>query len=65
MITITNKQTGEVTEIQGPKTVRDLLISLRMVEGAVLVARQGELLTRDIRVNDGESIELIPVISGG
>ena len=65
MIRVTNKQTGKVTEIQGPKTVRDLLLAFRMVEGAVLVARQGELLTRDIRVEDGETIDLIPVISGG
>ncbi len=65
MIRVNNKQTGKVTELQGPKTVRNLLLCFGMVEGSVLVARKGELLTRDIRVEDGETIELIPVISGG
>ena len=65
MITITNRQTGDVREIPGPRTVRDILLSLNMVEGAVLVMRDGELLTRDIRVMDGETIQIIPVVSGG
>jgi len=65
MITVLNRQTGKTSELRGPKTVRDLLSALNMVEGAVLVTRKGELLTRDTRVLDGETVEIIPVISGG
>jgi sulfur carrier protein ThiS len=65
MITISNRQTGEQTELKGPKTVHRLLMDMNLVEGAVLVMRNGELLTRDIRVRDGEAVEIIPVMSGG
>jgi sulfur carrier protein len=65
MIRIRNRQTGEEKEVRGPKTVRGLLMELNLVEGAVLVSRRGELLTRDVRLMDGEEIEIIPVISGG
>lgn len=65
MIAVLNRQNGKSTELNGPKTVRDLLLALNLVEGAVLVTRNGELLTRDARVFDGETIEIIPVISGG
>ncbi len=65
MIVVVNRQKGTVTNLEGPKTVRDLLVALNMVEGAVLVTRNGELLTRDARVLNGETIEIIPVISGG
>jgi len=65
MITVLNRQTGKTSELRGPKTVWDLLSALNMVEGAVLVTRKGELLTRDTRVLDGETVEIIPVISGG
>lgn len=65
MITVVNRQTGQAGEVPGPKTVHDLLKELNLVEGAVLVMRDGELLTRDVRINDGEQVEIIPVISGG
>jgi sulfur carrier protein len=65
MIYVRNRQTGEVSELEGPKTVRDLLLRLNLPEGAVLVTRDGQLLTRDIRLNGGETIDIIPVISGG
>mgnify|MGYP005835424757 CR=1 FL=1 len=65
MIVVLNRQDGKSTEVNGPKTVRDLLLALNVVEGAVLVTRNGELLTRDERIRDGETVEIIPVISGG
>lgn len=65
MIVVLNRQDGRSTELDGPKTVRDLLLALNMVEGAVLVTRDGELLTRDVRLLDGETVEIIPVVSGG
>lgn len=65
MIRIVNRQTGVQTEINGPKTVHELLREMSLVEGSVLVMRSGELLTRDIRLDDGDQVEIIPVISGG
>lgn len=65
MIRVRNRQSGEVQEVPGPKTVHDLLRVLGLVEGAVLVLRDGHLLTRDVRIPDGESVEIVPVISGG
>ena len=65
MITVKNRQTGDFVEIKGPKTVRDMLIELRKLEGEVLIMRNGDLLTRDIRIVDGETVEIIPVVSGG
>ncbi len=65
MIRVMNRQTGMEREMHGPKTVHELLKEMSLVEGAVLVMRSGELLTRDIRIEDGDQVEIIPVISGG
>jgi sulfur carrier protein ThiS len=65
MIRVRNRQSGEVKEVPGPKTVHELLKAMGLVEGAVLVLRDGLLLTRDVRIADGESVEIVPVISGG
>lgn len=65
MIRVLNRQTGREKEVGGPKTVHELLREMSLVEGSVLIMRRGELLTRDIRIEDGEQVEIIPVISGG
>jgi sulfur carrier protein ThiS len=65
MIYVRNRQTDEVRELEVLKTVRDLYQALNLPEGAVLVIRNGQLLTRDVRLKDGEMIDIIPVISGG
>jgi sulfur carrier protein ThiS len=65
VIVVKNRQSGEMKKVQGPKTVHDLLRELNLVEGSVLVMRQGDLLTRDTRLEDGDTVEIIPVISGG
>jgi|Deesub1362B_J571_1020462.scaffolds.fasta_scaffold00011_133 sulfur carrier protein len=56
---------GRTEEIEGPKQVRQILKELGILENTVLVARGEDLLTPDRIVQDGEIIELIPVISGG
>jgi len=56
---------GRIEEIEGPKQVRHILKSLNILENTVLVAKGEELLTPDRTVNKGETIEIIPVISGG
>ncbi len=65
MIEVRNRQNGQTQQLKGPKTVSAILKELGLVEGSVLIMRDGQLLTRDVRVEDGDRIEIIPVISGG
>ncbi len=55
----------DTVEVEGPRRVRDILKQLDILENTVLVARGEELLTPDRLVEDGETIEIIPAISGG
>jgi sulfur carrier protein ThiS len=52
-------------EVAGPKRVKDLLAELDVNPDTVLVIRQATLVTRDQRLDDGDEIEIRPVISGG
>jgi sulfur carrier protein len=54
-----------VVEISGPKTVVAVLEELDIVPESVLVIRNKTLMTRDERVDDGDKIEVRPVLSGG
>ena len=53
------------TEIQGPKTVAQLLERLNLLPEAVLVIRGDELITEDEALKEEDTIEIRPVISGG
>jgi sulfur carrier protein len=52
-------------EVSGARKVRDLLIEVGLHPDAVLVIRGRELLTREDTVEDGDTVEVRPVISGG
>ena len=52
-------------EVRGRRRVRDLLTELGINPESVLVIRGAQLLTHDTQVNDEETIELRPVVSGG
>jgi sulfur carrier protein len=52
-------------EVAGPKRVKDLLAELDVNPDTVLVIREATLVTRDQRLDDGDEIEIRPVISGG
>ena len=52
-------------EVKSGMTVRHCLEKIGVLAESVLVTRQGELLTEDIIVNDGDVIKLVSVISGG
>jgi sulfur carrier protein len=54
----------EIT-VAGPRRVRDLLVEIGLHPDAVLVIRGRDLLTREDTVDDGDSVEVRPVISGG
>ena len=46
-------------------TVADLLRQLGLNADAHLVVRGEDILTRDVRLKDEDSVEIWPVISGG
>lgn len=52
-------------EVVGGRPVRAVLDELGVNPDTVLVIRQGELVTREIRLEDSDEIEVRPVISGG
>jgi sulfur carrier protein len=52
-------------EVDGPKTVLDLLKQLEIVPESVLVIRDSTLLTRDERLGPTDELEVRPVLSGG
>jgi sulfur carrier protein len=56
---------GKQLTIAGRRRVGELVRSLGLTAGTVMVIRGDELLTDDEMVEDDESIELRAVISGG
>ena len=52
-------------DVAGGRLVREVLAELAIDPDTVLVIRQGELITRHERVDDADSLEVRPVISGG
>ena len=52
-------------EIHGPSTVKQLLPKMSILPESVLVIRGNELLLSSDQLEDGDEIELRPVISGG
>ncbi len=56
---------GKTIEVKGPREIRAILRRLNILENTVLIVRGDELLTPDRMIEDDDTIELIPVISGG
>ena len=52
-------------EISGPKPVREVLKELQLIPEAYLVIRDQDLVTEDELLQDQDTIEIRPVISGG
>jgi sulfur carrier protein len=52
-------------ELPGQWRVKDVLKKLGLVPGTVLIIRGDELLTTDAMLDDADTIELRPVMSGG
>ena len=52
-------------EVPGPLKVNDLVGQLGLNRESVLVIRGDSLVTGDARLEDGDDIEIRPVISGG
>jgi len=52
-------------EIKHGMTVRSALLKLAIQPEAVIATRQGDLLTDDELIDEGDEIKLVSVISGG
>jgi sulfur carrier protein len=52
-------------EVRSGMTIRRALEKLDIQPESVIPIREGELITDDEIINDGEHIRLVPVISGG
>ena len=57
--------TGKIIDLDGPKTVQQLLKTLQLIPEAYLVIRDDTLLTEDEHLRPSDSIEIRSVISGG
>jgi sulfur carrier protein len=52
-------------EVAADRSVRAVLDELGVNPDTVLVIRAGELVTREVRLEEADEIEVRPVISGG
>ena len=59
------RQQKREVELAGRRRVREVLTELGVNPETVLVIRGMQLLTHDAQLNDEDTIELRPVVSGG
>jgi sulfur carrier protein ThiS len=52
-------------ELDGKFTVRQAIEKVGLNPESVLAVRDGELITEDVRLYDGDEVRLVAVISGG
>lgn len=52
-------------EVESGTTVRDAMLKLDIEADAVVPTRDGELIAYEEIIDEGETIRLVPVISGG
>jgi sulfur carrier protein len=55
----------KVYEVKAGMTIRDAILKLDIIPESVLPVKNGELLTDDEILEDGDEIKLVAVISGG
>jgi sulfur carrier protein ThiS len=59
------KYRKQVWELEGRYTLRRAIETVGLNPQAVLAVREGELITEDSQLEDGDEIRLVAVISGG
>ncbi len=65
MVTVLLQPEEKTFELERPKTARQLLQALGLREETALVARDGQLLTPDVRIYGGDSLLVRKVTSSG
>lgn len=51
--------------VPGPKRVMDIVAAAGVRPSTVLVTQGKTLLTKDMRIEDGQTVDIISVVSGG
>ncbi len=65
MIRVRLPQKNVELVVPGPKRVMDIVAAAGVRPATVLVTQGKTLLTKDMRVEDGQTVEIISVVSGG
>lgn len=65
MIRVRIPQKNREIELPGPKRVMEILEAAGVRPSTVLVTQGKTLLTQDQRVEEGETVEILSVVSGG
>jgi len=65
MITVRLPQKNKELVLAGPRRVMDLLAEADVRPTTVIVTQGKRLLTKDHRVEDGATIDVLSVVSGG
>ncbi len=65
MIRVRLPQKKKELEVPGPRRVMDILADAGVRPATVIVTQGKKLLTKDQRVEDGETVDVISVVSGG
>jgi len=65
LVTARLRPPDRTVEVADVERVADLLAKLEVLQGTVLVIRDGALLTSQDRLRDGDSVEVRFAISGG
>ena len=65
MITVRLPQKNKELVLPGPRRVMDLLVEAGVRPTTVIVTQGKRLLTKDHRVEDGATIDVLSVVSGG
>jgi sulfur carrier protein len=56
---------GKENFLQGPLTVQQALKRMGLNSESYLVVRDGEIITEDLVLKNGEKVRIVAVISGG
>jgi len=65
MIRVRIPQKKKELEVPGPRRVGEILAAAGIRPTTVIVTQGKRLLTRDQHVEDGETIDILSVVSGG
>jgi len=64
-MTVTLHSRDKEYQVKAGMTLRDSLLKIDILPETVLAVRDGELITEDEILQDGEQVRLISVVSGG
>ena len=65
MLRVRIPQKKKELDVPGPRRVGDILAAAGIRPTTVIVTQGKRLLTKDQRVEDGETIDILSVVSGG